>query len=144
MTDDAVDDALAAVAVAEAGHGARTTAHFTKGALDDVSGAHFFPVALRHRKQAQQVFQVALHAGHGTRAAVLTALAPAAKGPLPLALAPGEIAGRRFGYAGAFLATHFSSDIAHFVSPTELHGDTRIGQGEGRAQAGAAVGDDEL
>src|SRR6266852_5967213 len=107
MTDDAVDDALAAVAVAEAGHGARRRAHFTEGALDDVGGAHFFPVALRHRKKAQQVFQVALHTSHGTRAAVLPALAPAAKGPLRLALAPGEIDGRRFGYAGTFFATHF-------------------------------------
>ncbi len=42
MTDDAVDDAVAALDIGEAGHGARASAHLAEGALNDVRGAHFF------------------------------------------------------------------------------------------------------
>ena len=47
MTDDAVDDAVAAFQVGKTGHGARSSAHFAEGALDDVGGAHLDPVGLR-------------------------------------------------------------------------------------------------
>src|SRR5258707_11766413 len=47
VTDDAVDDAVAAFHIGEARHGARSSAHFTEGALDDVGGAHLDPVLLR-------------------------------------------------------------------------------------------------
>ena len=47
MTDDAVDDAIAAFRVGEAGHGPRSVAHFAEGALDDIGGAHLDPVGLR-------------------------------------------------------------------------------------------------
>src|SRR2546421_4486696 len=48
MTDDAVDDAVAALQVGEAGNGPGAAAHFAEGALDDIGGAHLDPVGLRH------------------------------------------------------------------------------------------------
>ena len=48
MTDDTVDDAVAALQVGEAGHGAGAAAHLAEGALDDIGGAHLDPVGLRH------------------------------------------------------------------------------------------------
>src|SRR5256885_8689912 len=48
VTDDAVDDAVAALQVGEAGHGAGAAAHLAEGALDDIGGAHLDPVGLRH------------------------------------------------------------------------------------------------
>ena len=126
MAEDAEDDALAAVAVAEAGHGARTAAHFTEGALDDVGGAHFLPVGRRDVKKVQQVFQIALDARDGAGAAMLPAMFPLAIGAQRFAIAAGAIEGGGFGGTAAFLAADFAGDVAHFVRPTELPRDARI------------------
>ena len=74
MTDDAVDDAVAAVHVGEAGHGARSSTHFAEGALDDVGGAHLDPVRLRDGEKVQQSVEIALHTSHRVGAAVLPVL----------------------------------------------------------------------
>lgn len=39
VRDDAVDDAVAALQIGEAGHGTGTAAHFAEGAFDDIGGA---------------------------------------------------------------------------------------------------------
>src|SRR5580765_5031564 len=79
MTDDAVDDAVAAVHVGEAGHGARSSTHFAEGALDDVGGAHLDPVRLRDGEKVQQSVEIALHTSHRVGAAVLPVLLPVAE-----------------------------------------------------------------
>ncbi len=48
MTDDAIDDAVAALHIGEAGHRSGSAADLAEGALDDVGGAHFDPVCWRH------------------------------------------------------------------------------------------------
>src|SRR5881396_1212311 len=53
VRDDAVDDALAAFLVGEAGHRAGASSHFAEGALDDVGGAHFLPVRRRRIEKVQ-------------------------------------------------------------------------------------------
>ncbi len=47
MTDAAEHDAIAARAVGEAGDRSRPSAYFPEGALDDIGGAHLFPMVLR-------------------------------------------------------------------------------------------------
>src|SRR5437667_11849620 len=53
VRDDAVDDAVAALRIGEAGHGAGTAAHFAEGAFDHVGGAQFFPVRFRQVEEVQ-------------------------------------------------------------------------------------------
>jgi len=79
VTDDTENDALAAFAVGEAGHGPRASPHFTKGAFDDVGGAYFLPVRFGNGEEMQQGVQIAFHASHCLGAAVFPMLLPVAK-----------------------------------------------------------------
>ena len=47
MTYHAVDDAVTAFRVGEAGHAAGASSHLAEGALDDAGGAHLDPVGWR-------------------------------------------------------------------------------------------------
>src|SRR5690242_18466562 len=53
VREDAVDDAVAAFQVGEAGHGAGAFSHFAESAFDDVGGADFFPVRFRDLEEIQ-------------------------------------------------------------------------------------------
>jgi hypothetical protein len=55
VRDDAVNDAVAACGIGEAGQGAGASSHFTEGAFDDVGGADFPPVRFRNVEKAQEV-----------------------------------------------------------------------------------------
>lgn len=49
MRDKAVDDAVAACQIGEAGHGTGTAAHFAEGAFDHVGGVNrLAPKAIKH------------------------------------------------------------------------------------------------
>ena len=91
MRDDAVDDAVTALGVGEAGHGTGAAADLAEGTFDDVGGAHLAPVGFRNIEEAQQVFQIAFDTSHGARAVVLPVSFPLLKGALGLFFAAGAV-----------------------------------------------------
>lgn len=63
MADDTENDAVATGQIGEAAHGPGASPHFPKGALDDIGGAHFLPMAFGNREKVQQAVEIALEAG---------------------------------------------------------------------------------
>src|SRR5207245_9534883 len=95
--EDGIDNAVHALDVEDADHGACATTHLHKAALDDIGGAQLGPEVPRKVEEGEQLGQIVLQPFHHRRISGLPASAEAASGPLGRAPILGPVDGLRAG-----------------------------------------------